>query len=1051
MTARKKGKAKEAEGALDPKAIGAQDTGGAPVRRVVMSDIPERKSAEEALRGERFKAMVENAFEGTAIISKEGVTLYESATVERITGLTVDEAIGTNFFDKVHSDDMDQVVQNMARLVSKPGSKVSSICRIKLPDGLYHYIEYISTNLIDNPSVGGIVVNFRDITERKRAEDALRESEEGFRAIIENAPFGYYRVGKNGLWQYVNPEWERMHSLSLEEVIGKPFEITQPEDSVEQARELVKRALAGEIIVGEFGRLTKDGNIESHNFNIQPIKHDKEIVAIEGFISDTTERKHAEEALRESEEHYRALYESSRDALMTLSSLSWQFTSGNRATIALFGARDEADFVSRNPLQYSPERQPDGRASDEKFKEMTKKAMREGSHFFEWTHRNLSGKEFPASVLLTRIEIKGQLLLQATVRNEIDRKRAEKMLQESEENFRRSLNDSPLGIRIITADGELLHANQAILDIYGYDSVEELKTTPRNKNHTPESYAEHQVRKEKRQRGEYVPPNYEISIIRKDGEIRHLEVFRKEVLWNGEPQFQVLHNDITERKRAEKLSCAQSDLAQGLNVTTGLDAALHQCLDAAIRLAEMDAGGIYLVDKTSGDLDLFVYDGLSPAYVASVTHYPADSASAQLVKAGQPIYTIYPELGVSVNDRRLREGLHAGAVIPVLHDKQVIACLNLASHTMDEVPVFMHHALATIAAQIGGAIERKRTEEALKRSTQLLRDTGAMAKVGGWEFSLATQEQIWTEEVYRIHEVDMTYKPTVSKGIDFYTPTSRPIIERAVQRAIEHDEPFDMELEIITAKGNLRWVHAIGKTDQEHGRVSGTFQDITNRKRAEEALLTSLEEKEILLREVHHRVKNNLAAIIALMEMQRKTLVEPAMTTALSDLENRIKSMALVHERLYRSHDLSQIDFQDYLSALVSHLRTSMHTPRDLRWSVNAKGIMFDLNTAVPVGMIVNELVTNALKYAFPDDRPRRGADQCEITISLEYKDTAYTLIVDDNGVGLPPESLGLTATSTLGLRLVKMLGTHQLGGKLTLNRTHGTRIVLKFNAEQKG
>jgi PAS domain S-box-containing protein len=100
------------------------------------------------------------------------------------------------------------------------------------------------------------------------------------------------------LWQYVSPVWERMHGLSLEEVIGKPFEITQPEDSVEQARELVKRTLAGETIVGEFGRLRRDGNVEYHSFNIQPVKYGKEIVAIEGFINDITERKRAEEALK---------------------------------------------------------------------------------------------------------------------------------------------------------------------------------------------------------------------------------------------------------------------------------------------------------------------------------------------------------------------------------------------------------------------------------------------------------------------------------------------------------------------------------------------------------------------------------------------------------------------------------------------------------------------------------------------------------------------------------------------------------------------------------
>ena len=132
-----------------------------------------------------------------------------------------------------------------------------------------------------------------------------------------------------------------------------------------------------------------------------------------------------------------------------------------------------------------------------------------------------------------------------------EHKQAEETLRRTEENFHRSLDDSPLGIRIMTADGEIIYANQAILDIYGYDSIEELRATPTKKRYTPESYAEHQIRKTKRQRGEYVPSNYEISIVRKDGEVRHLEVFRKEVLWNGKTQFQVLYNDVTERKQAE--------------------------------------------------------------------------------------------------------------------------------------------------------------------------------------------------------------------------------------------------------------------------------------------------------------------------------------------------------------------------------------------------------------------------------------------------------------------------------------------------------------------
>ncbi|MBU4582345.1 MAG: PAS domain S-box protein [Proteobacteria bacterium] len=133
----------------------------------------------------------------------------------------------------------------------------------------------------------------------------------------------------------------------------------------------------------------------------------------------------------------------------------------------------------------------------------------------------------------------------------INRKRVEEILHRTEENFRRSLDDSPLGVRIVSVEGETIYANRAILDIYGYDSVEELRTTPIKNRYTPQSYAEFKIRREKR-KGDDGPSEYEISIVRKNGEIRDLQVFRKDVLWDVERQFQIIYQDITERKRAEK-------------------------------------------------------------------------------------------------------------------------------------------------------------------------------------------------------------------------------------------------------------------------------------------------------------------------------------------------------------------------------------------------------------------------------------------------------------------------------------------------------------------
>jgi PAS domain S-box-containing protein len=133
-----------------------------------------------------------------------------------------------------------------------------------------------------------------------------------------------------------------------------------------------------------------------------------------------------------------------------------------------------------------------------------------------------------------------------------ERKQVEEEKRQAEENFRNSLDESPLGIRIVTIEGETIYANRAILDIHGYNNVDELRETTAKKRYAAESYAEHQIRKEKRKRGDYVPSEYTISIVRKDRKIRHLQVFRKEVLWNGERQFQVIYQDITDRKQAEE-------------------------------------------------------------------------------------------------------------------------------------------------------------------------------------------------------------------------------------------------------------------------------------------------------------------------------------------------------------------------------------------------------------------------------------------------------------------------------------------------------------------
>ena len=243
---------------------------------------------------------------GFVKVSENGIILNHNLTLNNIFGINLEtNLVGTKFLDCW----LNLEEQNKFReILYKNGIVKKFMASIKKVDGEKIFLEL--TFKLNKNSNGEIISSegtFIDVSERIENEIKLKESEERFRRIIENAPVGYYRVGKNGLWQYVNPVWEKMHNYSLQEIIGKSFEITQPESAKEQARINVQRVLSGESMTGEFGRTKKDGTVEYHTFNIQPIYQKDKIIAIEGFINDITESKQMEQKLKESEIELRNL------------------------------------------------------------------------------------------------------------------------------------------------------------------------------------------------------------------------------------------------------------------------------------------------------------------------------------------------------------------------------------------------------------------------------------------------------------------------------------------------------------------------------------------------------------------------------------------------------------------------------------------------------------------------------------------------------------------------------------------------------------------------
>ena len=458
------------------------------------------------------------------------------------------------------------------------------------------------------------------------------------------------------------------------------------------------------------------------------------------------DRKRVEEALRESHERYSQLANSITDVFFAFDK-DLKYTYWNAASEKLTKISAE-EAIGKSLYDLFPDT-PQTRIAEKKYREVLKTGI---SQTFVNEYK-IGGKDyyFEISAYPSRDGI-------SVFNKEItERKRTEEALRRAEENFRHSLDDSPLGVRIVTMKGETVYANRAILDIYGYDSIEELRTTPLKRRYTPESYTEQQIRMEKRNRGEYDPSEYEISIIRKNGEVRHLQVFRKEVLWNGERQFQVIYRDITERKKAE------------------------------------------------------------------------------------------------------------------------------------------------------------------------------------------------------------------------------------------------------------------------------------------EKIAASLREKEVLLREIHHRVKNNLQIVSSLLRLQSRFIEDEKMREIFNESQSRIRSMSLIHEKLYESKDFSRIDFSDYIGKMVTHLFVVYRVNTgDVRFKVEAKGIHLDITKAIPCGLIINELVSNALKYAFAEGK--KG----DLIIRMNKdKSGKYHLSVKNTGTGVPPD-FDIRKTETLGFQIVNDL-VRQISGTIELKMDKGTEFRIVF------
>ena len=414
-------------------ATAGTDSDGAPLHRVIVSDVSERRRAEDSLRESerKYRTLVETTGTGFLIFDGQGRVVDANPEYVRLSGhRDLAEVLGRSVMEWTAPQARERSAAAVAACL-REGRIRDLVIDYFGPDGRLTPVEINATIEGDGDALR-IVSLCRDVTERRRAEERLRESEEKYRSVVEHAREAIF-IAQDGRLVFSNPATAAILGVPAAEIAAHRYvDFIHPDDRALVADRHARR-LRGEALQGRyaFRLVSPAGQLRWAELSAVAVTWAGRPATLI-FLTDVTERRGMVEALRTSEEWHRALFERSRDALMTLAPPAWRYTTGNAAALALFGARDDADFTARTPWELSPERQPDGQPSVDRARAMIDRALRDGAHEFEWTHRRLSGEEFPASVLLARVEVAGQPLLQATVRDVTEERRLQASLAQAD-------------------------------------------------------------------------------------------------------------------------------------------------------------------------------------------------------------------------------------------------------------------------------------------------------------------------------------------------------------------------------------------------------------------------------------------------------------------------------------------------------------------------------------------------------------------------------------------------------------------------------------------
>lgn len=703
-------------------------------------DISERLQAEEERRRSEayFRALIEHAADMISVIDRDGTIRYTSPAQERLLGFQPVECEGTPMSARIHPDDIDKARPQLTMLLDAPGSTVTAVLRSRHRNGTWRILESTATNLLDDPDVNGIVINSRDITERTRAEEQLRESEEIFRGTFEYSAIGMSLAAPDGRWLQVNPALCEMTGYTAHELLSRTFQDSTHPDDREADAALIQQLLACDIrsYQLETRYLHRQGHSVWVLLTRSAVRDGQgNLRYFITQVQDITARKQAEATLA----RYRLLFEQSRDPMLFVRMRDGRIVEANQAALMTYGyTRDE--LLARAIADVcAPKTQ------DTLHTQMTEADS--GGTSFETTHIARDGRIIPVEVSSAGSELDGERVLLSVIRDLTARRAAEAQIHLQSTALAAAAN----GIMITDRTGTIVWTNPAFTQLTGYSAEEAVGQTPRLLKSGIQDELLYRdlwttISRGNVWRGELINR-------RKDGSLYHDEMTITPVRdAAGEvTHFVAIKQDVTAREQRAREQAVIVAVAGALRAAHTRDEMLPVVVEQTRRLLSADAAALVLRDDATDEATFVGGTGVWAA-LHGVRLAPGTSATGRVITTGMPYVSRDASMDPHFNDPALLYGMRTLLGVPLIARTGTIGVL-WAGFGVPRAPDDTR-LLAAIADIAANAIQRTTLHEQTLRRLDHLTALRTIDQAINGSHDLQTWADVLLEQVCTQLQVD---------------------------------------------------------------------------------------------------------------------------------------------------------------------------------------------------------------------------------------------------------------------------------------------------------